>query len=597
MGNAMKSKVLAFFMALFLIAVYPQFVFAAERSPDSGKDSGMDSGNFTGSGLAVYRGVVGYGTKAADRKGSLENLKNFTYYFDVNGIEKIYKISPKDNFALNNLLAEGYVFDITVENDTVVDVITPAPTAMGTITDIGSDYITVDERKVAMSAATKVYQITSEAGGATVAPATLSNGKTVKVYGNPAELIYLTFVAEPYTPPIRNTPGKKTLKNVLATALQPAGTALYIYGGTWDWQDEGSQASTGTSCPQATTIGVPQTWIDFFQAQDGYFTYKNSNDYTKSYYPHKSYNEYYYAGPDCSGYMSWVIYNVANTISGLPGYVHSATKEAKLYADKGFGSFTKVESANALKISDFKPGDIYSMSGHIWMCVGTCEDGSMVILHSTPSASYQGEGGGGVQLSAIAPQDGTPGEECQAYALAQKYMTEHFPKWSERYPAVYKNWSSYITYSSNPNTSVGKFSWAIDGSYLTDPDSYATMTAAEILDNLFTTLPPKPHGKSGNRAAEERQTEETLFWNQFSLTAAKASTDGTITLDATRYQQIPYWVVDMLAGKAVTLELTYLNAEGKTNKALINCPAVKHTDANRIFYNAADFALRYGKTA
>lgn len=593
----MKSKIIAFSMALFLIAVQTQCVFAAERSTDSGVDSGVDSGSFSGSGLAVYRGVVGYGTAAADRNGNLENLKNFTYYFDVNGTEKIYKISPDNNFALNNMLAEGYVFDITVEDDTVVDVRVPAPSAVGTITHIGSDCIRVDERQVAITPATKVYQITAEAGGATVTPSTLTSGKTVKVYGNPAELIYLTFVAEPYTPPIRNTPGKKTLKNVLATALQPAGTALYIYGGTWDWQDEGSQAATGTSAPQATTIGVPQTWIDFFQAQDSYFTYKNSSDYTQSYYPHKSYNEYYYAGPDCSGYMSWVIYNVAHAVSGLPGYVHSATKEAKLYADKGFGSFTKVESADALQISDFKPGDIFSMSGHIWMCVGTCEDGSMVILHSTPSASYQGEGGGGVQLSAIAPQNGAPGEECQAYALAQKYMTEHFPEWSKRYPVVYKNWSSYITYSTNPKTFVGKFSWAIDGSYLTDPDSYVTMTAAEILDNLFTTLPPKTHGKSGSRTAEERQTEETLFWNQFLMATAKTTTDGTITLDATRYQQIPYWVVDMLAGKAITLEMTYLSADGSTDKALIACGAIKPTGANRIFYCAADFAKQYGKTA
>lgn len=591
----MKSKVLAFFMALFMIATQTQFVFATDGSIDSGLDSGMDSGNFTGCGLAVYRGVVGYGTNAAARNGSLDNLKNFTYYFDVNGTEKIYKVSSDNNFALNNLLAEGYVFDITVKDGTVVDVSIPNPTATGTITDIGSDYIRIDERQVAMTTATKVYQITSEAGGATVTPATLAVGKTVKVYGNPAELVYLTFVAEPYTPPIRNTPGKKTLKNVLATALQPAGTALYIYGGTWDWQDEGSQAATGTSSPQATTIGVPQTWIDFFQAKDGYFTYKNSSDYTQSYYPHKSYNEYYYAGPDCSGYMSWVIYNVANTVSGLPGYVHSSTKEAKLYADKGFGSFTKVESANALQISDFKPGDIFSMSGHVWMCVGTCEDGSMVILHSTPSDSYQGEGGGGVQLSAIAPKDGTPGEECQAYALAQKYMTKYFPKWSDRYPAVYKNWSSYITYSTNPQTSVGKFSWAIDGSYLTDPDSYATMTAAEILDNLFTTLPPKTHGKSGGRTAEERQTEVTLFWDRFSLAAAKTPTDGIITLDATQYQQIPYWIVDMLAGKTITLELTYLNAAGNTDKASIAFYTVKPTEVNRIFYCAADFAARYGK--
>ena len=60
--------------------------------------------------------------------------------------------------------------------------------------------------------------------------------------------------------PVIAIPGEKTLKNFLTTALQPVGTTLYIYGGSWDWQDEGSSL-------QATTIGIPQSWIDFYQYQ------------------------------------------------------------------------------------------------------------------------------------------------------------------------------------------------------------------------------------------------------------------------------------------------------------------------------------------
>ena len=95
----------------------------------------------------------------------------------------------------------------------------------------------------------------------------LSNlaGKTAKVYG---DTVYLTFIAEPYTAPVSGTPGERTLKNYLQTAMNPVGTALYVYGGSWDWQDVNSSN-------QALTIGLPQSWIDFFQQQDANYTYKN----------------------------------------------------------------------------------------------------------------------------------------------------------------------------------------------------------------------------------------------------------------------------------------------------------------------------------
>ena len=38
---------------------------------------------------------------------------------------------------------------------------------------------------------------------------------------------HLTFIAEPYTAPVSGTPGERTLKNYLQTAMNPVGTALY----------------------------------------------------------------------------------------------------------------------------------------------------------------------------------------------------------------------------------------------------------------------------------------------------------------------------------------------------------------------------------
>ena len=57
------------------------------------------------------------------------------------------------------------------------------------------------------------------------------------------------------------------------------------------------------------------------------------------------------------------------------------------------------------------------MNGHVCISFGTCDDGSIVITHSTPSKSINGQPGGGIQISAIGPS-----EDCEAYQLAKKYM-------------------------------------------------------------------------------------------------------------------------------------------------------------------------------
>ena len=253
---------------------------------------------------AVYLGVVGYGTVTSKEKD------NFIHRFFVNGEEKTAKVSTADNYALQNKLAEGYVYSITAADGVVTGVI-PASGVEGVASSVSDSNITVDGSTVAVNGETKAYAITTKAGGAVVTEISLADvsGKTVKVYGDPAQVVYQTFVAQSYKAPVSGTPGLRTVKNYLATALEPVGTSLYVYGGAWDWQDSNSS-------PQARTIGIPQTWIDFFQQQDAGFTYKNSENPASSYYPHNSWNQYYFAGPDCSGYVGWSVYNVMNTQSG-----------------------------------------------------------------------------------------------------------------------------------------------------------------------------------------------------------------------------------------------------------------------------------------
>ena len=286
-------------------------------------------------------------------------------------------------------------------------------------------------------------------------------------------------VAVAYDPPVQGTPGLCTLKNFLATAMMPVGTTLYVYGGGWDWQDAGS-------AEQARTIGVSEDWVRFFQSQDENYTYRDRDgdeskkDAANSYYPYGGFNEYYYAGLDCSGFVGWTLYNVMNTEDGKDGFVMSSTKMAKRLAENGWGTLQRdIKAPQGHGDSMFLPGDVFSISGHVWICMGTCEDGSILILHSTPAPSRTGQPGGGVELSAI----GTD-ESCDAYRLADTYMSRYYPQWYERYPVALKDFTQY---TSTENENAGRFTWNLTGADggLTDPDGYQGMAPEEILADLF----------------------------------------------------------------------------------------------------------------
>ena len=275
-----------------------------------------------------------------------------------------------------------------------------------------------------------------------------------------------------FTPVVAGTPGEKTLTNFLKTAMMPVGTTLYIYGGGWDWQDVGSSV-------QARTLGVSPDWVRFFEENDESFTFKGVDgdeehvDPTTSYYPYGEYNEYYYAGLDCSGYVGWVIYNTFETEDGKDGYVVPAVAMSKMMEDFGWGTWEH-------KLADrvMKPGDIMSMNGHVWISLGTCDDGSVVIAHGTPSDSRTNQPGGGVQLSAVGES-----EECEAYKLADTYMSRYYPEWYERYPAVVRDPEVYFEYTSDK---AGRFTWDTTAEAgLADPDGLQEKKPAEVLALLF----------------------------------------------------------------------------------------------------------------
>lgn len=273
--------------------------------------------------------------------------------------------------------------------------------------------------------------------------------------------------AEDYTPKVSGVAGEKTLLNFLKTALEPVGTTLYIYGGGWDWQDVGSSV-------QARTIGVSPDWVRFFNEHDENFTYKEKDgnkenaDPKTSYYPYGEYNEYYYAGLDCSGYVGWVLYNTFETENMQKGYVMGSTSTAKKLSARDFGIWTQ-------DITEFKPGEIMSINGHVWISLGTCKDGSTLIVHSTPSKSRTNQPGGGVQISAIGTST-----KCEAYKLADEYMSKYYPQWYSRYPIYLCDPDVYFTFTGE---NAGKFTWSEE--VLADSENISNMTPKEVLETIF----------------------------------------------------------------------------------------------------------------
>lgn len=242
------------------------------------------------------------------------------------------------------------------------------------------------------------------------------------------------------------TISKSTLKKFLQTALKPVGSTMYVWGGGWNKADTGA----GT---EARTIGVSPKWKQFFQKQTAAYDYRTTKYQISN-------------GLDCSGYVGWCVYNILNTTNGKAGYVMLAQKMAKNFASRGWGSYT---ARGAVK--NYRAGDIMSSTcsdcGHVWIVVGSCSDGSVVILHASPP---------GVQLSGTPSKSGKANSE--AVKLATYYMKKYFPAWYKKYPNCAKG-SSYLSH-------YAQMRWDLTGTMvMSDPDGYRNKSAKAILKDLL----------------------------------------------------------------------------------------------------------------
>ena len=236
---------------------------------------------------------------------------------------------------------------------------------------------------------------------------------------------------------------KKTLTYFLQTALLPVGSTMYVYGGGWNAEDTGAGI-------EAVTLGVSPRWEEFAAMQDA------SYDHTK-------YRYQIHKGLDCSGYVGWVLYNTLEETSGCAGYVMPAARMAETFAAWGFGTFLPQE-----KNKDFLPGDIVSMKDHVFLSLGTCGDGSVLLIHASPP---------GVSLcgTTLPVIKGEAEKKSQAVCLAEHYMQIQFPSWYKRYPncsrgSFYKTESSIMRWNKK---------------VLSDPDGVQCMSPETLLELLL----------------------------------------------------------------------------------------------------------------
>ena len=225
---------------------------------------------------------------------------------------------------------------------------------------------------------------------------------------------------------------KKTIKNYLLGALQPVGRVLYVWGGAWG---------------DSTRKGISQTWVDFYNSQSSSYSFSNTSDRSK--------------GMDCSGFVGWAAYQVMHNKSGVgSGYTVVSGDVGYSYQSRGWGSVL-TQSYVANQGYKLKAGDIGFNGDHVWIVIGQCKDGSVVLVHSTNDA--------GVQIA------GT-GYGSQAAELAKKYMSRY--EGTKKYNYYYSVGSSYIQ-------SYSFFRW--NRETLADPDGYLNKTADQILADLYAS--------------------------------------------------------------------------------------------------------------
>ena len=230
-----------------------------------------------------------------------------------------------------------------------------------------------------------------------------------------------------------------TVKKLLQSALLPIGNTLYVYGGGWNEDDTGAGE-------EALTYWVSPRWYEFFKENDAEYNFEDT-----MYQMHD--------GLDCTGYVGFVVYQTFGNAYSDSGYVYPSKDMVIKYSSLFDSTF--IDRAS---VSRYYPGDIMGTDGHVFIVIGQCSDGSLLLVHASPPV---------VSICGTKTHDGNADSE--AVRLAKQYMAEYFPE-------SYARYDSYIR-DTDFLTDYDQMHW--NRNILPDPDGYDDMTPEEILKDLF----------------------------------------------------------------------------------------------------------------
>lgn len=236
-----------------------------------------------------------------------------------------------------------------------------------------------------------------------------------------------------------------SILDMLKTAAMPLGKTMYIYGGGWNEADDGA----GREC---LTMGLSPKWSAFANSCGADYNFRS--------YDYKRDKSVIHLGLDCSGYVGWVLFNTLKNGSGQ-GYVFKSTEVVKRLSEMGLG-----RRIPRSEVKIHRAGDIMSSAcgccAHVYICVGECEDKSLVLLHSSPC---------GVQLSGTYTPKGD--KNSMAAAAAESYMKRYYPKWMDRFPDCLRD-EKYLTHYEQ-----------LENTFCSDNENVRNMTAEMVLELIF----------------------------------------------------------------------------------------------------------------
>lgn len=232
---------------------------------------------------------------------------------------------------------------------------------------------------------------------------------------------------------------RSSVKKLIQAAMLPVGQTLYTWGGGWNEEDTGGGTET-------VTLGISPEWKNFYSTQDGSYDYR-------------SFEGLIHEGLDCAGYVGWALYNALETENGKESYVTTSWSMLGTLRDKGLG--TKIPHD---QVTEVHPGDLMYGYEHVYIVVYVFEDGSRLILHSSPP---------GVQFS------GTPDASGNLYSMAtgmaDTIMSAWYPDYYARYPKV----TTDVIYSD-----FDQFVWNSD--IMGDLDAVNAMSIEEMIEYIST---------------------------------------------------------------------------------------------------------------